>query len=234
MFAQVIADFGDRVREVNLYFQMLQSLDNEEIAVVRGRNAQVVPPGLPPPDWGRMQKGAAYLILYNLVEAFIRRGFQAVFDCIQSDGLCGIELTELMREQWVMQKNRVVSAFDGSPKVYMTIANRIVMEIASKEVAQFSGDHLPISGNLDADLIRKVCSLHGVSHATDPAAKGGAALTTVKQKRNSLSHGDESFVECGRVLTVADLVTAKDEIVHFVTNILTNLERFATSKGYKL
>jgi hypothetical protein len=234
MFVQVKADFDDRVREVDLYFQVLSALDNDEIAVIKGTGPQVVPLGMPPADWGRMLKGAAYLILYNLVEAFIRRGFQAVFESIKSDGLSGTDLTQLLREQWVMQKNRKVKAFDGSPKVYMSIANEIVNEIVNKKVAHLTRAQLPFSGNLVAAEIREVCRLHGVSHTTPPPAKGGAALMTVKQKRNALSHGDESFVECGRSLTAADLVKAKDEVVLYMRSILKNLDDFATSKSYKV
>src|SRR5262245_32187265 len=149
MFAQVKADFDDRVLEVDLYFKLLASIDNGEIAVVPGTGSQVVPPGSPPAEWGRMLKGAAYLVLYNLVEAFVRRGFEAVFEAIKSDGLCGTQLIQLLREQWVMQKNRQVSAFDGSPKVYMRIANDIMDEIVNSKVAHLSRHHLPVSGNLD-------------------------------------------------------------------------------------
>jgi MAE_28990/MAE_18760-like HEPN len=233
MFAQVFVDFNERVREVNLFFQVLSALDNDEIAIVPGTGPQVVTPGPPPADWGRMLKGAAYLVLYNLVEAFVRRGFQAVFEGIKNDGLCGIELIQVLRVQWVMQKNRRVSPFDGSPKVYMEIANQIISEVVDKKVAQLNKMHLPISGNLDADAIREVCMDHGVDHTTPSAAKGGSALTTVKKKRNALSHGDESFVECGRNLTASDLVQSKDEIVLFMNAILQNLRDFADNKLYK-
>lgn len=234
MFAQVKSDFDDRVREVDLYFQLLAALDNGELAVVQGMGQQVVPLGTPPTDWGRMLKGTAYLILYNLVEAFVRRGFQAVFEAIKNDGLCGIQLTELFRTQWVEQKNRKVKAFDGSPKVYMKIANEIVIEIVDKKVARLHRDHLPFSGNLDADAIRDLCMNHGVSYTTPAAAKGGAQLETVKVKRNALSHGDESFVECGRPLVATDLIKAKDEVVLFMRSILKNLETFTANQGYKV
>src|SRR5258708_4941276 len=125
MFAQVMADFSERANEVDLYFEYLLALDNNEIAIVPGTGPQVVPLGAPSPDWGRMLKGTAYLVLYNLVEAFVRRGFKAVFDSIKGDGLCGVDLIKLLRTQWIMQKNRKVSTFDGSPKVYMGIANDI-------------------------------------------------------------------------------------------------------------
>lgn len=233
MFPQVFADFDARVREVDLYFQFLAALDNEEIVVRKGAGPQVVPIGPAPVAWHRMLKGAAYLILYNLVEAFIRRGFQAVYESIQADRLSGIELTELLRSQWVTQKTRKVRAFDGSPKVYTSIAIEIVDEIVAKGIARLHRDQLPVSGNLDADNIRELCNRHGVDHTTPASAKGGSALKIVKRKRNSLSHGDESFSECGRQVSAADLIQAKDEAVAFIRGILTNLQTFAASKSYK-
>jgi hypothetical protein len=233
MFAQVLADFEDRVSEVDLYFQILSALDNDEIVVAKGSGPQILPIGRMPQDGDSMLKGAAYLVIYNLVEAFVRRGFQAVFDAIHADGLNGVELTELLRTQWIMQKNRTIQTFDGSPKVYMEIAIEIVGEIISKKSARLNRDRLPMSGNLDADLIRDVCVRHGVDYKTPPAANGGSVLTIVKKKRNSLAHGDESFSECGRQATAAELIAAKNEVILFIRGILHNLEKFATSKAYK-
>src|SRR5262249_55021223 len=234
VFAQLLSDFDDRVREVDLYFQALAALDNDEIAVVPGTGTQVVPPGKPPADWGRMLKGAGYLVLYNLVEAFVRRGFQAVFETIQTEGLGGGDLIEVLRDQGIAQKNRRVQAFDGSPKVYMGIANEIVKEVIHKKAARMTHDRLPIAGNIDADVVRGICERHGVTHTVPALAKGGAALQTVKAKRNALSHGNESFVKVGRGLAAADLIQAKDEVVLFMRGILANLEKYVDDKTYKI
>lgn len=234
MFAQMYADFDERAREVDLYFRALASLDNGEVSIVAGISGQVLAVGAPPAELGRMLKGAGYLVLYNLVEAFIRRGFQAVFETIRGDGLCGAELIDLVREQWIAQKNRAVKAFDGSPKVYMGIANEIVKEIIDKKAVRMIHDHLPITGNIDADTVRTVCQRHGVDHAVPKAANGGAALNTVMIKRNSLSHGTESFAEAGRNLVATDEIRAKEEVVLFVRSILQNLEKYANQKKYKL
>lgn len=234
MFAQVIADFDERVKEVNLYFDALLSLENAEIAVIPGTSGQVLPVGKPPAEWASMLKGTAYLILYNLVEAFLRRGFQELFDSIKADKLCGADLIEDLRTQWIAQRNRKVKAFDGSPKVYMEIASDIVKEVIAKQAAAMSHAHLPITGNIDADVVRRVCSDHGVTLTVPPEARGGAALVTVKVKRNALSHGDKSFAEAKRNLVARDLLSAKEEIVFFMRSILNNLETYSNAKSYKI
>lgn len=234
MFAQVLADFDARVKEVDLYFDALLSLENDEIAVVAGTAAQVLPVGKPPAEWASMLKGAAYLILYNLVEAFIRRGFQELFDAIRAENLCGADLIEEVRKQWIEQRNRKVAAFDGSPKVYMGIASEIIKEVIAKQAATMSHARLSITGNIDADVVRRVFLDHGITLTVPPAARGGSALDTVKVKRNALSHGDESFEEVGRYLVAKDLAAAKDEIALFMQSILNNLESYANAKSYKI
>ena len=233
VFPQVIADFEDRVKEVDLYFQLLLSLENEEFAIVAGMGRQVVPVGKPPADWASMLKGAAYLVLYNLVEAFVRRGFQAVFDAIRNDGICGSDLIEVLRNQWIAQRNRKVKAFDGSPKVYIGIAGEIVREVIAKQAASMSHDLMPIVGNIDADIVKKVFSDHGVEFKVPKAARGGVSLATVKAKRNSLAHGVESFVEAGRNAVATTFVIEKTEVVLFMRSVLDNLEKYSTAKSYK-
>lgn len=233
MFEQLLSEFEDRVREVNLYFQVLAALDNDELSIVAGTAGQFAPEGAPPGDWGRMLKGASYLVLYNLVEAFVRRGFQQVFDTIKSDSVCAADLIEELRVQWIEQKNRTVKHFDGSPGVYMNLAHELIEDIFSKNRVALHRDRLPVSGNLDADKIRTICHLHGVDATVPAAAKGGASLEIVKKKRNSLSHGDESFVEVGRNLAACDLSKSKDEVIAFMRGIIENLEKFAATKSYR-
>jgi hypothetical protein len=233
MFAQVLAEFDERVVEVDLYFQLLKALDNEEIAIGQGAGPQVLTPGEPPEDWGRMLKGAAYLVLYNLVEAFVRRGFQTVFDVIRNESVCGTDLTEDFRRQWMAQRYRRKAAIDGSPRLYMEIANEIIQDILEGKAASMGHRTLPISGNIDADVIREVFRDHGVNLSSPPETRAGAALITVKAKRNALAHGADSFAECGRHLSAKDLTTTKDEVVLFIRSILVNLQSFTESKGYR-
>jgi MAE_28990/MAE_18760-like HEPN len=233
VFAQLFADFDERVAEVDLYFKLLLACDNAEIDIKAGTGPQIVPPGAPPADWGRMLKGGAYLVLYNLVEGFVRRGFQAVFEGIKGAGLSGADLTDEFRQQWIKQRNRSVSHFDGSPGVYMRIAGEIIADVIGKKPVYLVREYLPLSGNLDADSIREVCRAHGVSGETPRDAMGGSALTIVKVKRNSLAHGDESFCEVGGTVSAQELEKAKTEIVSFLRGILNNLERFQQAQGYK-
>jgi MAE_28990/MAE_18760-like HEPN len=232
-FQDLVAQFDDRVAEVDVFFNVLSAVDNDELRVVDGVADNFLTKGKPPDSFGPMLKGTANLILYNLVEAFVSKGFEAVFDAIVADRACGVDLNATLRDQWIAQRHRKVTTVDGCPRIYMEVAGTIVDEICGNFVARLHKDHLPFPGTLNADRIRKLFHLHGIELRVDPATKGGEALNPVMKRRNSLAHGDESFAECGRQLTAADLMQAKQEVVLFMRGLIGSLETFATTGRFR-
>lgn len=57
-------------------------------------------------------------------------------------------------------------------------------------------------------------------------------LDKVRKKRNSLAHGDESFSNCARDLTVSDLENIKDTIFRFLFGIIEGMENYYNKKQY--
>jgi len=124
--------------------------------------------------------------------------------------------------------------FSSSPQTYHGKAYEMITGILDNLVVELSEQRLPVSGNLDADLVRKVCRKHGVSVSVHHAAKGGSRLSLIKKQRNALAHGDSSFAECGRQYTVQDLIGIKNETVIFMRSILRNVSKFAARRSYRV
>jgi len=57
---------------------------------------------------------------------------------------------------------------------------------------------------------------------------------TVKTKRNSLAHGDESFDEAARDLTLEDLEKIKSEVLIFIEDAIKGMELYYNNKLYCL
>lgn len=230
MIDVVIDDFERRVGEIDSFFLLLQTVEqgaySVDAAALGGRPV--------PGDWGAILKGAAHLVLYNLVEAFTRRGLESLFGRVQDEGLSPLELAAGLRAQWVGQRLRRVDIYSASPKTYHDRTQELVQHIVEAATADFSADDLPFSGNLHPNEIRRVCQMHGVTVASPPEAKGGMALEMVTNKRNALGHGDESFAECGRQFTVAQLVEAKDRLTHFVRGVLGCIKRACDEQSYRV
>ncbi|MDF9407039.1 MAE_28990/MAE_18760 family HEPN-like nuclease [Pelotomaculum isophthalicicum JI] len=90
---------------------------------------------------------------------------------------------------------------------------------------------LDISGNLDAKKIKAICDKHRIRYTLQ---NKGVSLEKVKNFRNDLAHGDVSFSECARDLTIDDLETIKDEVLIFLDDILQGMKRYYDGKLYKI
>jgi hypothetical protein len=100
------------------------------------------------------------------------------------------------------------------------------------EIIELNREALPVSGNLDADEIRKVCNGHGIGFLPDSICKGGARLNDVKTKRNLLAHGTLSFSECGREYSLKDLMDIKEQTYGFLTGLLDGMQKYYDEDGY--
>ena len=62
----------------------------------------------------------------------------------------------------------------------------------------------------------------------------GESLERVKRERNSLAHGDVSFSDCARDLTIGDLEDIKNEVIQFLNDILDGMKDYYEQKLYKV
>ena len=54
----------------------------------------------------------------------------------------------------------------------------------------------------------------------------------IKNKRNDLAHGNKSFAEIGRDITVEELLTIKEEVIAYLEQILNNINQYITRQDY--
>lgn len=181
----------------------------------------------------RILKANFFLLLYNLVEATIREGFTAVYKAIDTDSCSVKELSLPLRKVWIDVEYSKLQPATSHFNSYREVARKLVQDVADDVRATLDVAALNFGGNLDARAIRRVCEDHGVSTKTHRQAKGGEKLLVVKNKRNALAHGDESFVECGRDYTVVQLGEIKGEAVVYLRAILRNIDKFTAKKTYR-
>ena len=105
----------------------------------------------------------------------------------------------------------------------MSIA-KIVLE---NGLLTFKKDFINISGNIDAQEIRKILKQVGGNEIRD-----GRCLKAIKDKRNHLAHGDFSFSEIGKDYTVSDLITYKDDTKDYLSKVLGEIQNFIDNQKY--
>jgi hypothetical protein len=229
----LIHAFDARLSELTSYYKFIEMIERDSAALslpkkktwrTRPVDEKIL----------RILKANFFLLLYNLVEATIREGFTAVYTAIETDGCSIRQLSLPLRKIWIDFEYSRLKPSTAHPDSYREMGRKLVQSVADDVRATLDVSALGFGGNLDARAIRKVCDEHGVSHRTLKRAKGGEKLLIVKNKRNALTHGVESFVECGRDFTVAQLGEIKSEAASYLRAILRNIDTFTQRKAYRV
>lgn len=221
---QVATDVEDRLAQVGAFLEFVQHLENP-----RKRKAfESVNGGALPTQ---TLKACAFLLLYNVVESCVRASFGDAYSELQTQGGTYGTASERFRGLWIKQQLDVPTD-SANHQTYLDATTAVAISISTAEVLSLDSRKLPISGNLDADAIRLLCARHGVQLKVPKWAKGGVELSTVKDQRNALAHGNKSFLECGRDYTIKDLTRISKQTSHFLRGFIRSMRKFISKKGF--
>ena len=143
-------------------------------------------------------------ILYNLVEATMRNGIEAIFDELKNEGI-SYDLIRPELKKIVLKNLRKRKLND----IHLSIT-AIPIDIIT---VGFDNQDL-FSGNIDARKIKDTAIEYGFSYSTDARkTSNGFDLLSVKANRNDLAHGFKSFTEVGRDKTADELLVIKSKVI---------------------
>ena len=98
-----------------------------------------------------------------------------------------------------------------------------LLDVFSKKVKLFSG-------NLDGRKLNELLKKYGIRPITVP---GREKLETVKNRRNSVAHGEDMFKEACRDLSDSDLIELRDSTFAALDQLVANVEYFLAERVYR-
>ncbi|MCK8154433.1 MAE_28990/MAE_18760 family HEPN-like nuclease [Citrobacter amalonaticus] len=178
-------------------------------------------------------KANAYIILYNLIEATISNAIEDIHEELSScPDLCIDKVCEGLTKLALKKlDHHIVSGMDFSQG---DVAQLILKKWLAEHKKQVLADKNPLfSGNVDAQKIRDVANIYGFSTETDRSkTHNGGNLVNIKMARNALAHGSESFLNKGQETSIDSLEFLKDEVFHYLEEILDNIEQYLDGQLY--
>lgn len=170
------------------------------------------------------------LVLYNAIESTFSNCIYYVFDAINDSGLKYFELKEELRKMWIKEQIRPNTSLEKVRNRLKSIADNVnTSDIVFQELPS------DISGNLD---MRKMASLSnniGNNLGNIPnSTETGTILLKIKNVRNDLGHGNETFSSVGALLTFNDLEKYKNTVIAFLDFIIEKFESYVAEKKYKI
>lgn len=213
--------FSDRNKEIEFYFLVMVDINNGNPNIHTADNTRFY----------KILKSNFLLMLYNLVEACIVSGMMEIYESLRNDGCSYNQVIQEIQKIWL--KNKINEIY-GPATIQIAYENRvqqIIQDITINSPIILSKKALGISGNLDAKKIKDVCDKHRIRYRLKTQ---GESLELVKRGRNNLAHGDVSFSDCARELTISDLENIKNEVILFLKDILDGMKNYYEQKSYKL
>ena len=224
----VIREFEKRVEEINSYLVAVEELEEtSDLETNEGRSRKYFEN-----DFLKILKSNALLMLYNLVESTIMGGFLEIYGELADNNTTYKMVRREIQDIWLSFRYSEVYDKNAHYNSYKDKASEIVTSILSEDVLELSRKAVNISGNLDAEQIRIVCTEHGIRYSSNPESRGGIVLDDIKKKRNNLAHGTISFVECGRDYSILRLIEIKREAVLFLSAVLDGMKEYYDNQRY--
>lgn len=218
--------FETRKAEVELCYSILLDLKLDEqpagqtIAIDRAHTENFAP----------ILKSNILLMLYNLVEACVTSGFVEIYDCIKDNNLAYSDLIGSIRNIWSNYEIKRAHNTTATQMTYEKRVQEIISDVINGNAIILTKDALAMSGNLDAKGIRKLLDDHNI-RISDRSDK--YHMLMVKNKRNALAHGNESFCDCAREVSIIQLAEIKSEVLDFIDKVIGCMAIYYDTKLFR-
>ena len=163
-----------------------------------------------------VSKAATIIMLYGCVEAVVSEAFSFLGKDIESRKLKYPQLSDKIQEEWVKSTLSYTTAHEMSHALYLRRAREIAK--ASVSAVSFNGRALMSSGNIDGEVLKRHCERYGIHFDIRGLEGEMSTLNEIREVRNNLAHGDISFYEYGRNITLNDLKEKQKQVFTVLTH----------------
>lgn len=224
------SEYDKRKIDINEFFSILRFIDGIETNVNNRLYNGVVSNNFSVNR--KMQqclRAEFVLVLYNAIESTFSNCIYYVFDAIKDRGLKYEDLSDKLKKMWIKEKVHKNSSLDSFRTTLKTIADNI-----NNQNIEFQELPSDISGNLDMRKMATLSDNMGNNLGNIPnSTETGNILLKIKNVRNDLAHGNETFSSVGANLTINDLEKYKNIVISFLDHIIQKYESFVADKKYK-
>ncbi len=219
-------DFENRKSEIENYFKFLLIFDDDDTKIQYKKEDEIVTEKIQP-QFQIILIANAFLILYNLIESTVRNSIIDIYTKVEDDEITFDELSDNLQRIWIKQTTDKLKENNFNHATLREYILDLANNILEKETVKLSKDKMDFSGNLDAEKIRKLADKIGFDKVVN-----GRNLKEIKDKRNRLAHGEQTFYDVGKNFSVGDLNDFKDETFVYLDEIINNIEKFISEKEY--
>lgn len=214
-------DFFERVSEVLACLRHVEMLEGARLQrTIELQDGSRVPSSVAINATARKAlRASIYLLTYNMIEAIATKSVQAIFDHFASSKTSFDDVRDEVKLFILTQAKKQAPS---------KLAPQLVQ--LSTDILQFAFDAESLfSGNIDARRLRKTAGQLGYSERT---LGRNDHLKLIKDNRNDLAHGDKTFVEIGRDVSINDLRSHVASAIWYMRSVLNNVSEYLQKQQY--
>jgi len=219
-------DFDNRKHEIENYFEFLLIFDDDNTKIEYKKGGEIVKEKIQP-QFQIILIANAFLILYNLIESTVRNSIIEIYTKIEDDEIAFEDMSEKLQKIWIKQTTDKLKENNFKPETLRDYVFSLANDILQKETIKLAKDKMDFSGNLDAGKIRELADKIGFDKVVN-----GRNLVRIKDKRNRLAHGQQTFYDVGKDFSVGELNEFKNETFAYLLDIINNIEKFIIAQNY--
>lgn len=218
---EVLRQFEERKTEVEEYVRYLELLEDDQTSLNTKNGRQEISK-----NFKNILIANSFLLLYNMIEATIRDVVLEIYECINSEKIPLDKLSDEMKNFWIHNKckdkyKEEIFRIDTLRDFVSDFANKMNDDII------FDKSWMPFSGNLDARGIREILKKLGITEV-----KNGRNLVNIKNRRNKLAHGEQTFRSVGKDFSVQEITKLTKEVLKYLSKTIENTKTFINIKKY--
>lgn len=230
---QVENVFLEHKDEINLYYDFLEEIINHQARLI-----------IDPPqndiktikmENTAISKSSFVLMLYNCVESTVVNCLDAIIRTIEIDGckypdlINELQIASLAAYDFRLRECISKDKRNELLKAQVDFSTGLsVVNVDLKSLVGSSSQGL-FAGSLDAREIRKLFARLGI----DLSSLSCVEMQHIKNCRNKLAHGECSFQEYGRNLSIQYLRVCKNNTIAFLGGLIDKVKEYIINKGYK-
>ncbi|MBB3060344.1 MAE_28990/MAE_18760 family HEPN-like nuclease [Microbulbifer rhizosphaerae] len=225
----ILEKFEERTQEIDEYLKLIELISEPDARIHRQgkRPKRIENIAI------KTMKASCFLMLYNLVESSIRDSLATLYEKINAENHDLASFKACVKEIWIAQNFRKkIDPLSSNHSSYLKLVKEMVGNILASNPIFLDPKELQISGNLDARRIREIFLLHQIPTKVHYRAVDGGELKTVKDKRNSLAHGNIGFADCGQEYSIQDIIRIKKQTVVYLRSSLKNVKKYLERTQY--
>lgn len=177
-------------------------------------------------------KASTIIVLYNAIESLITQCLIKIHSEIINENLLFRNANNCIKKLIMLYYEKAVADCNDQSKI-VEYKYEFLQLTSSNEPIKISYSDLTshyslFSGNLDSRAIKDVLQKYGI-----PFDQEQSELKTIKKYRNQLAHGEKSFEEVGRELSVQQLRVMHTKTFGYLQNVVIEVEQYINNKNYK-